>query len=133
MDRLDRYMKELSAALNCPKILRRQLLDQTRRMAEDFRAGKPDATWEDIRSYLGEPEELARTMLECENQEALGRYRKHKRLWKRAAVAFLLLALVLVSCALVYVYRFKTKPLIVEVTERVVIERGRSSSVELPD
>lgn len=122
MNDLNEYFKELSVALDCPKSLRHRLLLQTRRMAEDFYAGKPDASWEDVRNYLGDPTELAQTMMECENQDMLGRYQRKKTLRKRAVFVILLLTLLLISCALVYVYRSRSNPVIIDVKEQVIIQ-----------
>lgn len=69
------YRRELSAALDCPDELRRELLGRMERMAEDFRAGKPETSWDDVRDFLGEPQESARMMLENANQDKLARYR----------------------------------------------------------
>lgn len=129
MNDLNEYFKELSVALDCPKGLRQRLLLQTRRMAEDFCAGKPDASWEDVRNYLGDPTELAQTMMECENQDVLGRYRKKKKLRKRAVLLIFLLTSLLISCALLYIYWSRSNPVIIDVKEQVIIQ-GDLSFVE---
>lgn len=122
MNELNNYIKELSATLNCPRTLKHRLLFQTRRMAEDFREGKPGASWEEVRDYLGNPEELARTMLECENQDALKQYQKRKKKQKQVLVAVLLLTLILLSCSLMYIYWSRSNPVIIDVKEQVIIQ-----------
>ena len=129
MNELNNYIKELSAALNCPSSLKHRLLLQTRRMAEDFREGKPDASWEEVRDYLGNPEELAQTMLECENQDALKCYQKRKKKQTQVLVAVFLLTLILVSFALIYIYWSRSNPVIIDVKEQVIIQ-GDLSFVE---
>ncbi len=93
MNELAVYEKELIRALNCPKPLRRRLLSRTRQMAQDFQAGKPDASWDEVADFLGSPQEVAQTMLESENQEMLARYRKRKLWLKRGLIAAIIAAL----------------------------------------
>ncbi len=93
MNELAVYEKNLTQALNCPKTMRRRLLDRTRGMVQDFLAGKPDAGWDEVADFLGDPQELAQTMLETADQEMLERYRKRKLWLKRGLVAAVIAAL----------------------------------------
>ena len=112
--------------------MRRRLLDQTKRMAEDFRAGNPNVTWRETEMFLGVPTELARTMLECEDQRVLIRYRKIKNGVKRGFVFSLVLALIAVSCSLAYVYLTREKPLSLEI-ETVTVIYAPEPLDETPD
>lgn len=107
MVEMQQYEKRLSQALDCPKPLRRRLLERTRQMAEDFTAGKPDAAWDEVEEFLGDPQELAQTMLEHENQEKLTQYRKRKLYFRRSVIGILIATLILVSCGLIYEHQKK--------------------------
>lgn len=126
MKELALYEKRLAQVLCCPPALRKRLLTNTREMAQDFLAGKPDATWEDVEEFLGDPQELAQTMLEAENQEMLVRYRMKKRYMKGCAVGTLVAALLITMAAFVYVYHERTNP--VTITETVIIYETEESA-----
>ena len=115
MKELALYEKRLTQALCCPPALRKRLLTNTREMAQDFLAGKPDATWEDMEKFLGDPQELAQTMLEAENQEALARYRKRK-LWLKRGFIGAIIAVLLGSSIFFYCTRMN-----IVITETLVI------------
>ena len=121
MKELALYEKRLTQALCCPPALRKRLLSNTREIAQDFLAGKPDATWDEIEEFLGDPQELAQTMLEAEDQEALARYRRRKLYFKRAIIGALVVALVAVSCGLIYVDRTRRHPNHVVIEETLII------------
>ena len=118
MSELALYEKRLSRALDCPKPLRRRLLGRTRRMAQDFVAGKPDAQWDEVEEFLGNPRELAQTMLETEDQWKLERYRNRKMYLKRGLLALLIVAFLVSFAGMVYFY---THRLNIEITETLTI------------
>lgn len=83
------YFQQLERHLDCPKPLRSSFLNQTRRMAEDFVQGKPDATQRELVDYLGEPQELAQGFLETLDLDVLERYQKRKKLLVRGCIVAL--------------------------------------------
>ena len=119
MKELALYEKRLTQALCCPPALRKRLLTNTREMAQDFLSGKPDATWEDMEEFLGDPQELAQTMLEAEDQEALARYRKRRRniRWGATGLAMVLFVTAVFFSAAIYV----TKKAPLNITEEEVL------------
>lgn len=119
MKELARYEKHLIRALDCPPDLRKRLVNSTRAMAQDFLAGKPDADWSEVEAFLGDPRELACTMLESEDQEALVRYRARRSLLKRCAVGALAVAFLVTLVTMIYIYRERSNP--VFVTETTII------------
>ena len=121
MKELVLYEKRLAQALCCPPVLRKQLLTNTREIAQDFLAGKPDATWEDMEEFLGNPQELAQTMLEAEDQEALARYRKRRLLLKRGTVALLVVICITLVGLLTYILHMRATAPPVVATETFII------------
>ena len=73
------YARALSRRLQCPRAKKRALLEDTRRLAEDYLAENPDGGYDGLTAFLGPPEELARSYLEAMGPEA-ERYQKRRRL-----------------------------------------------------
>lgn len=112
------YFQSLERLLDCPKPLRSSFLSQTRRMAEDFAQGRPEATREELVGYLGEPEELAQGFLETLEPEVLERYRKRKKFLMRGCIAALAAALICVSAWCFLIWHAGDT---IEVTETIII------------
>lgn len=81
------YFRALERCLDCPGKDREQFLAQARRMADDFLQGKPDATPDEVAGFLGEPEELARCLLEELDPELLERRKRRRKLGRRILTA----------------------------------------------
>ena len=88
------YAKALSRQLRCPRDKKRQFLEETRRLAEDYLAGDPNAGHAGLTAFLGDPGELARSYQESLGPEVMERYRRQRRLMRSlvcaAAVAVVL-------------------------------------------
>ena len=112
------YFQSLERLLDCPKPLRSSFLSQTRRMAEDFVQGRPEATREELVGYLGEPEELAQGFLETLEPEMLERYRKRKKFLLRGCIAVLVAALIIVSAWGIHLVR---TPKTAEITSTIIV------------
>lgn len=112
------YLRRLNRLLDCPKPLRKSFLKQTKRIAEDFIRGKPDAVPQEITDYLGDPQELAQGFLETLEPDVLNRYRIRKKFFLRGCIT--LLAIVL-ACVSIWCVQLLNEPNMVEVTETVVI------------
>ena len=112
------YQKALSRALNCPAPLRRRLLDHVYQTVQDFQAENPDTEAE---AYLGNPEDLALVMLECEDQKKLAQYRRKTHLWKRIVSVLLAIGLAVFLICGIYIYFVKSQPLEITMTDTLVI------------
>lgn len=112
------YQKALSRALNCPAPLRRRLLDHVYQTVQDFQAENPDTGWPEAEAYLGNPEDLALVMLECEDQKKLAQYRRKTHLWKRIVSVLLAIGL---AVFLICIYFVKSQPLEITMTDTLVI------------
>lgn len=112
------YFQNVERLLDCPKPFRRHFLSHTRRMAEDFVQGNPEATTQELEEFLGEPQELAQGFLETLDPEVLERYHKRKKLLRRGLVALLVAALIAVTAWGIQLYR---SPKVLEVVETTVI------------
>lgn len=112
------YFQQLERLLDCPGSLRSSFVRQTRRMAEDFVQGRPDATQQELVNYLGEPQELAQGFLETLDPDVLERYHRRKKLFRWGCVAVLVAALAAATAWGIYLWRM---PMQVEVTEIITI------------
>lgn len=112
------YFRALERCLDCPGKDREQLLAQARRMADDFLQGKPDATPGEVAGFLGEPEELAQCLLEELDPELLERRKRRRKLGRRILVG---VAAAVVALLIAWIISLETQPLMVEVTETLVI------------
>lgn len=121
MSELARYEKELVRALDCPKPMRARFLKRLRSAAGEFRAENPDAPWGQVEEFLGDPAELAETMLERADHDALERYRRRKHWLKRAAVVILAAAFVLSLGAAIYINETRKIPVNITVTDTLII------------
>lgn len=112
------YAKALSRQLRCPRDKKRQFLEETRRLAEDYLAGDPNAGHVGLTAFLGDPGELARSYQESLGPEVMERYRRQRRLMRSllcaAAVA------VVIGCVLYCIY-LEHKWFDVEVTREETI------------
>ena len=118
MEFISDYFRKLEWHLDCPKVLRRPFLEQTRQMAKDFIQGKPDATPQELTDYLGEPQELAHGFLETLDPDVLIRYRKRKKLFFYGCIAVVIITLVISGA---WVAHIRALPQKVEITETLVI------------
>lgn len=87
-------------------------------MAEDYIQGNPDATWQELVDFLGEPEELAQGFLETLDPEVLERFQKRRNLFLVGLVAVLVIALVAVSCWAIHLWNV---PTLIEATNVITI------------
>ena len=112
------YARALSRQLQCPRAKKQSLLEDTRRLAEDYLAENPGGAYDGLTAFLGSPEELARSYQDSMGPEAAKAYRKHRRL------ALLLLcaaaAAVIVGLVLYCTY-LQNKQLDVKITEEKTI------------
>ena len=126
------YQKALSRALNCPAPLRRRLLDHVYQTVQDFQAENPDTGWPEAEAYLGNPEDLALVMLECEDQKKLAQYRRKTHLWKRIVSVLLAIGLAVFLICGIYIYFVKSQPLEIMCCVWAAIQTARESVWLLP-
>lgn len=73
------YARALSRQLQCPRAKKRALLEDTRRLAEDYLAENPGGGYDGLTAFLGPPEELARSYLEAMGPETAKQYRRQRQ------------------------------------------------------
>ena len=112
------YFQSLKRLLDCPKHFRRHFLTHTRRMAEDFMQGKPDATPQELEAYLGAPQELAQGFLETLDPKILERYHKWKKLILNSCLIALVVSIICIGSWCIHLWSVSDN---IEATETIVI------------
>lgn len=115
---LSNYYNSLERLLKCPKEQRNRFLEQTRRMAEDYMQGNPDATSQEVTDFLGDPRELAREFLDTLDPELLERYQKNRKIFRIGCVSVLAVALIIVT---IWGGRLWSTPKTMEVAETLTV------------
>ena len=112
------YFRRLDRLLACPRPLRRKLTAQVRRAKEDYLREYPEAGPAEVIQYLGQPEEVARTLLDSLDPAELERSRRRDRRLRWSLVAVLAAALVVVGAWGIHLWN---SPKHMEVTQVLVI------------
>lgn len=121
-DELLMYHSQVKKNLDCPEAMRKKFLADARRMTDDFLAENPEASLDELRSAVGEPDELAAMFLDSADSEAVASYRKRKSWAKRAAVILLALAFAAVTAYSIYVTNLKQNAVITKESTIIIYE-----------
>lgn len=111
-DELLMYHNQVKKNLNCPKAMREKFLADAKRMTDDFLAENPDATLDELKSAIGEPDKLAAMFLENVDSKVIEGHRQRKRWAKKIVVVFLVAVFIAVTAFSIYAanYRYNAKP-----------------------
>ena len=129
---LAEYERDLIRALSgenimvCPPQIQQRLLERTRKVVKNYQNENPDATWDNIEGFLGDPHELAQLFLEGENQEVLRSYTR-KRLLRRRGV-WVALTVIIISL-LVFLF-FTKRPHEIIMEDTIVVYTAAEQNVE---
>lgn len=126
---LKEYYKQIEKALDCPKDMRESFLRETKKMAEDFLAEKPDATFDEVKNFIGEPRELAITFEKSADMELIEAYRKRKQFIKRALIALFVLIFIAVVAVTIYVANYRMNVVITREDTIIIYEDGESEII----
>ncbi len=121
-DELSRYHRRLKRKLNCPKAIREKFLSDAKRMTDDFLAENPEASFDELKRAIGEPEELAALFLESADSEAIEGYRKRKRWVKRIGIILLAVALVAVTVFSIYAANYRQNAVLTKESTIIIYE-----------
>lgn len=88
------YHRQVKNKLDCPKSMRDKFLVDARHMTDNFLAENPGATLDELKSAVGEPEQLATMFLESVDSDIVEGFRKRKKRMKRLAVILLIATLI---------------------------------------
>lgn len=126
---LKEYYKQIEKALDCPKDMRESFIRETKKMAEDFLAEKPDATFDEVKNFIGEPRELTKTFEQSAECEVIEAYRKRKLFIKRALIALFVLIFIAVIAVTIYVANYRMNVVITREDTIIIYEDGESKII----
>lgn len=128
MNAVQEYRRAFRKALHCGSQLKKQLLRQLDDIASPFLEENAAPTLQELTKALGEPRQMARTMLHEQPDDVLRRDRRRRVLWWVGVI-------VLVSTIVGFVVYLATPQVInIDIKEKTVIyetvERETSDSIE---
>lgn len=106
-DEFLRYLRQVEKRLNCPKDMRERFLADAKRMTDNFLAENPEATLDEFKSAIGEPEELAAMFLESVDSGVVEEYGKRKRWTKRILAALLAVVFITVTAFSIWAANYR--------------------------
>ena len=116
---LEQYCQQLNALLPCPPEDAKRCIADVRQSAKRLREEQPEITADEIRDFLGEPQDVAQMFLDTLDPVRVERYRKRKKWFIRLLIGVLTVAL----CGALYAaYYFLTTPQCVYTEEFYVSE-----------
>ena len=116
---LEQYCQQLNALLPCPPEDAKRCIADVRQSAKRLREEQPEITADEIRGFLGEPQDVAQMFLDTLDPVRVERYRRRKKWFIRLLIGVLTVAL----CGALYAaYYFLTTPQCVYTEEFYVSE-----------
>lgn len=73
------YYEEVRRYLTCPEEVKDDLIYDVNRKVMDLNADRPDLDYDDVVDFLGDPEDLAQSLLDNIEEEAILAYQAHQK------------------------------------------------------
>lgn len=90
------YYEEVRRYLTCPEEVKDDLIYDVNRKVMDLNADRPDLDYDDVVDFLGDPEDLAQSLLVNIEEEAILAYQAHQkrsRLLRKVGIVAVIVAL----------------------------------------
>ena len=90
------YYEEVRRYLTCPEEVKDDLIYDDNRKVMDLNADRPDLDYDDVVDFLGDPEDLAQSLLDNIEEEAILAYQAHQkrsRLLRKVGIVAVIVAL----------------------------------------
>lgn len=90
------YYEEVRRYLTCPEEGKDDLIYDVNRKVMDLNADRPDLDYDDVVDFLGDPEDLAQSLLDNIEEEAILAYQAHQkrsRLLRKVGIVAVIVAL----------------------------------------
>lgn len=90
------YYEEVRRYLTCPEEVKDDLISDVNRKVMDLNADRPDLDYDDVVDFLGDPEDLAQSLLDNIEEEAILAYQAHQkrsRLLRKVGIVAVIVAL----------------------------------------
>lgn len=130
---LNQYYREVRRHLDCPKREKDCLLSQSCQLVEELRESIPDLDYLGVVDFLGEPRELASTLVESMDQGTVAKYKKQKARLRVGAISLFSVFVVTLSAFSFYVAQQKEDVVITGEDVFVITEYVRTNSAMLTE
>ena len=122
-----RYWKEVERNLTCSRASRKKFYRQTMKAASQFLGEQPEASFEQVKEYLGSPQDLAQNYLETVSISEIQQYQKNRKIGKLLLISFTALIVIVIGCGIYYQSK---RPAELIYVDTVIIDEGDISVPE---
>ena len=88
------YYEEVRRYLTCPEEVKDDLIYDVNRKVMDLNADRPDLDYNGILEFLGDPEDLANSLMEQMSDEVIQKYEKKKKRIRTGMIACAVVAII---------------------------------------
>lgn len=96
------YYEEVRRYLTCPEEVKDDLIYDVNRKVMDLNADRPDLDYNGILEFLGDPEDLANSLMEQMSDEVIQKYEKKKKRIRTGMIACAVVAIIGLSTLALY-------------------------------
>ena len=122
------YYEEVRRYLTCPEEAKDDLIYDVNRKVMDLNADRPDLDYNGILEFLGDPEDLANSLMEQMSDEVIQKYEKKKKHIHTGIVTCVVAAIAVLSTLVIYTTGVQFNSDITE-ENTVIVESDTFSSV----
>lgn len=102
------YYEEVRRYLTCPEEVKDDLIYDVNRKVIDLNADRPDLDYDDVVDFLGDPEDLAQSLLDNIEEEAILAYQAHQKRSRLLHKVGIVAVIVALSISLLCLIALKT-------------------------
>ena len=122
------YYEEVLRYLTCPEEVKDDLIYDVNRKVMDLNADRPDLDYDGILEFLGDPEDLANSLMEQMSDEVIQKFEKKKKRIRTGVVTCVVAAIAVLSTFVIYTTNVQFNSDITE-ENTVIVESDTFSNV----
>ena len=122
------YYEEVRRYLTCPEEVKDDLIYDVNRKVMDLNADRPDLDYDGILEFLGDPEDLANSLMEQMSDEVIQKFEKKKKRIRTGVVTCVVAAIAVLSTFVIYTTNVQFNSDITE-ENTVIVESDTFSNV----
>lgn len=122
------YYEEVRRYLTCPEEVKYDLIYDVNRKVMDLNADRPDLDYDGILEFLGDPEDLANSLMEQMSDEVIQKFEKKKKRIRTGVVTCVVAAIAVLSTFVIYTTNVQFNSDITE-ENTVIVESDTFSNV----
>lgn len=122
------YYEEVRRYLTCPEEVKDDLIYDVNRKVMDLNADRPDLDYNGILEFLGDPEDLANSLMEQMSDEVIQKFEKKKKRIRTGVITCVVAAIAVLSTFVIYTTNVQFNSDITE-ENTVIVESDTFSNV----